>query len=468
MDWINFISRILLTDSYKLGHWRQYPPGTEIIRSYFESRGGEFAWTTFFGLQYILKQYLVGKVFDIADIEEAAEFCRAHFGDPTLFNESGWVRMLDKHGGRLPISISAVPEGTLVNTRNALMTVFNTDPEFPWLTNHLETLLVQVWYPMTVATYSREVKKVILRYLHQTGDPGLIDFKFHDFGFRGASSVETAAIGDAAHLVSFMGTDTIPGILLAKHFYGAEMAGFSIPASEHSTITAWTRAGEGDAMENMLDQHPMGAVACVSDSFDIFKACADIWGTRLKKKIMERAGTLVVRPDSGDPATTDLAVIEILGDKFGTSVNEKGFKVLPPQIRMIQGDGVNLQTIGEILELLKVNGWAADNIAFGCGGALLQKHDRDTQKCAFKCSAATVDGVERPVWKDPVTDPGKVSKRGRLKLVRTMGAHAAVYETRAPWKDGDDVLVEVFRNGELLVDYSFDDVRARAGSSYTI
>jgi nicotinamide phosphoribosyltransferase len=440
------INPIVLSDSYKVSHWKQYPKNTEYVYSYFESRGGEFPYTIFFGLQYFLKNYLKAIVITERDILEAKD----------LF--------LEKHWGCLPISIKAVPEGTKVPVSNVLMTVENTDPKCYWLTNYLETLLVQVWYPTTVATQSYAIKQNILRYLRETGDEAGIMFKLHDFGFRGVSSVESAAIGGAAHLVNFMGTDTMAAFKMLRDFYKCPMAGFSIPAAEHSTICSWGRENENKAMENMLDQYPEGLVACVSDSFNIFKACEDIWGTQLKDKVMNRNGTLVIRPDSGDPASTVLEVMRILDKKFGSTVNAKGFKVLDPHVRVIQGDGVNHDSINAILENLKNNGFSADNLAFGMGGALLQKLNRDTQNFAFKCSSVTIDGKDRDVSKTPITDTGKFSKSGKLKLIRYEGSHGSVLQTVTQDRPGKDLLVEVFRDGEILKEYTLDEVRANASN----
>lgn len=451
-------NRILLTDSYKVTHWRQYPPGTETVYSYFESRGGWFPETVFFGLQYVIERHLAGAVVTRGHIDEAEGFFAAHFGDPDLFHRAGWEHVLRAHGGRLPVCIRAVPEGTPVPVRNVLMTVENTDPRCFWLTNYIETLLVQIWYPCTVATLSREMKRRIAGYLERTGDPGIAALKLHDFGFRGASSVESAAIGGAAHLVSFDGGDTLAACTLARDVYGAGMAGRSIPAAEHSTITAWGRERELDAFENVLEQYPHGVVSCVSDSYDVFGACAELWGERLRDKVLGREGTLVVRPDSGDPPEVVVRVLDILGERFGAERNAKGYKLLPPQIRVIQGDAVDYDMVDAILGRMERAGWSADNVTFGMGGALLQRLDRDTQKFALKCSAVTVDGETRLVWKDPVTDPGKVSKRGRLKLVREDGAFRTVPESHA----GTDELVEVFRDGELRVRHRFDEIRARA------
>jgi nicotinamide phosphoribosyltransferase len=450
---------ILLTDSYKGSHYKQYPPGTERVYSYFESRGGRWGEVVFFGLQYYLKRYLAGRQVDAAKIDEAEAIFAKHFGGTSFFNRAGWEHIIREHGGRLPVHIKAVPEGSVIPNHNVLMTIENTDPRCYWLTNYLETLLVQVWYGSTVATQSREMKKILVRFLEQTGDPALADFKMHDFGFRGVSSVETAGVGGAAHLVSFRGTDTMAGLLVARDYYGCEMAGFSIPAAEHSTITSWGRERETDAYANMLDQFPQGAVAVVSDSYDIFRACRDLWGGTLRDKVLRRDGLLVIRPDSGEPTRIVPEVLDILGDRFGHATNAKGYKVLNPRVRIIQGDGIDFDSLIAILDAMKAKGWSADNIAFGSGGGLLQKLNRDTLKFAFKCSSATVTGTERDVFKQPVTDNGKRSKAGRLKLVRTGGAYATV----PPQAPGDDVLVDVFRDGELLRDWSFADIRVLAG-----
>ena len=458
-DWLNNIC--WLTDSYKVSHFKQYPPGTRRVYSYFESRSGStYPEVCFFGLRYFLERYLAGEVVTSEKIDAAESLFRQHFGGD-VFNRAGWQHILDKHGGRLPIVIKAVPEGTIVPESNVLMTVENTDDEAYWLTNWLETLLVQVWYPSTVATQSRAMKQVLLRYLRETGDPNLISFKLHDFGFRGVTCPEQAALGGAAHLVNFQGTDTIPGLLLSRQFYGCEMAGFSIPAAEHSTITSWGEERELDAMRNMLMQYPTGLVACVSDSFDIFRACSDYWGGTLKDAVLARDGVLVVRPDSGDPPTVVVEVLRRLGESFGTTTNSLGFRVLHPKVRVIQGDGIDFAMLGKILSAMKEAGWSADNIAFGSGGGLLQKLNRDTQRFAFKCSSVVVGDQEREVFKRPVTDDGKKSKAGRLKLICDGDVRfRTVPESQATNRPNE--LRVVFENGRLAERDSFTEIRQRA------
>ena len=407
---------ILLTDSYKLTHWQMYPVGIEKVYSYFESRGGQFPATVFFGLQYLMKKHLEGVVITQEMVDYAEMIAEKHLGDKKLFNRRGWEIIVKEHQGKLPISIKAVPEGMVVPFRNVLMTIENLIPECYWLTSALETLLVHLWYSCTVATLSMNIKKSIMSYLDETGTPTLIDLKLHDFGFRGASSAESAAIGDAAHLLSFQGTDTISGLLLAREYYNADMPGVSIPATEHTVMTALGEEREAETVEHILNAFPSGYLSIVIDSYDTFRACREIFGGKFKEKILARNGTVVIRPDSGNPEEVVIKVLEILGDKFGVEKNAKGYYILPQQVRIIQGDNVNYDSIRRILEIMKQHHWSADNITFGMGGALLQMINRDTQQFAFKSSSMTINGIECEISKSPITDPKKVSKAVSLSL----------------------------------------------------
>ena len=325
---MNLINTILNTDSYKISQFRQYPPNTTQISSYIESRGGDFDEVVFYGLQMFLKQYL-SKPITQEMIDEADMFAQAHFGGPML-NKEGWQYILDTHDGYLPIRVKAIPEGTVIKTQNVMVNVENTDPKCYWLTSYIETkLLRSIWYPLTVATKSREVKKVIKSYLELTADDDALlglDFKLHDFGARGVSSLESAGIGGSAHLVNFQGTDTIEGALYAMRYYNTkDMPGFSVPASEHSTITSWTRPKEKNAYENMFNQfggeYPI--VSVVSDSYDVFHAVENIWGDELKDMVTASGSMLVVRPDSGEPAEVVAKIALLLDAKFGSTLNDK-------------------------------------------------------------------------------------------------------------------------------------------------
>jgi len=302
----------------------------------------------------------------------------------------------------------------------------------------------------------------------------------HDFGCRGVGNPEGAALGGSAHIVNFNGSDTVPALDFIQEYYNTDnILAFSIPASEHSTITSWGEVNEVKAMENMLDSYPTGLVACVSDSFDIIRACEEYWGTQLKDKIMSRNGRLVIRPDSGDPVQTLKKVFNILWEKFPGTINDKGFKVLHPNVRVIQGDGVNYESIKDILDMTVSEGFSVENIAFGMGGALLQKVDRDTQKFAFKCSHIVINGEDVDVRKNPVEidEHGnrvasfKQSKAGRLKLMKRNLKDLPVeeqekffeYFTQQHSEDeiGDE-LITVFENGHLLKEWTFEEIRERA------
>lgn len=454
---------VLKSDGYKPSHALQYPKGTTKIVSYLESRGGLFPETTFFGLQGIIKQHLLQRITR-QHVDRAEAIFKKYYGNDKIFDRAKFDYIVNELDGRWPVRIFAVREGTTVPTKNILMRIENTDPNCYWVTNYLETILMQIWYPITVATYSRQAKKVIKKYLEETGDPFLLQFKLHDFGFRGVSSYETSAIGAAAHLVNFDGTDTISGIEYAMAMYEADVCGFSIPASEHSTITSWCREGEIAAYENMLNIYPTGFAACVSDSWDIKNAVSNIWGGVLKEKVLQRDGTLVIRPDSGDPVEITLDVVQLLWDKFGGITNSKGYKVLDPHVRIIQGDGVDLETIEAILANFKKHGFSADNIAFGSGGKLLQAHTRDDQKFAIKCCFAVVNGVGVDVYKDPATDPGKVSKKGVHKLAGLYDEEDKLigFETIPDTLENEmieDLLELVYEKGELIREQTFEEIR---------
>lgn len=445
---------ILNSDSYKYSQYSQYPLKTKGIFSYIESRGGKHDETLFFGLQMFLKDYLMNPI-QKNDIDIAEEIITSH-GEP--FYRDGWKYVLKEHGGYLPVRIRAVPEGSVIPTKNVLLTIENTDSNCYWLTSFLETsLLRSIWYPTTVATNSYFIKKLILSYLIRNGDPNLIDFKLHDFSSRGVSSLESSGIGGLAHLVNFKGTDNITSLIYGRQFYHEEMAGLSIPAMEHSTVTSWGRENEVEAYRNMLNLYakPNAIVACVSDSYDIYNACDKLWGEELREHVIQSGATIVIRPDSGNPVEVNLKCAQILDNRFGSTLNSNGYKVLN-NVRLIQGDGVTFDMIDRVLHVLEKNGFSADNISFGQGGGLLQDVNRDDQKFAMKCSSINIDGTWNDVYKDPITDSGKTSKKGRLQLIKNNeGQYQTVPER--PWNK--DVLETVYEDGNLLIDTTLNEVK---------
>ena len=415
-------SILIDTDAYKNSHYLQVPNDMEYTSFYMEARKNPWGpLITFFGYEHILED--LTQQITKPGIEEAYEYWHAL---DIAFPRQLMDRLVDKHHGFLPLRIQAVLPGTRLPHKNVLMQVMNTDPEFYWLPGWVETKLLRVWYPATVCTLSGTIRDDIRRMLELTSDTPEeeLPYKLHDFGSRGSTSVESAQIGGAAHLVNFKGTDTGVALHHIMRFYDIDSKAnkaASVPAAEHSTITAWGREFEKEAYENMLDKfgntHPLLAV--VSDSYNIYNAVDNIWGRELKDKVVEMGATLVVRPDSGDPVSVPVEVVEKLDKAFGHTINHKGYKVLN-HVRVIQGDGVNRDSINSIMNKLVAKGYSISNIAFGMGGALLQKLDRDTLGFAMKQSAVCRSGVWYDTYKDPITDVGKSSKKGTAGVTNSI------------------------------------------------
>lgn len=458
---INMNNILLDTDAYKVSMWQQYPPNTEYVSSYVEARKSALGRVTFYGLQGILKELTTPIT------AEEVEFANDYWMFQGLpFNRDGWMYIVEEHGGKLPLKIQAVSEGTRMEAGNVLVQVINTDPKVPWLTTWVETKLMRVWYPTTVATLSARIREKIKAALELTADDAMAElpFKLHDFGSRGVSSNESAGIGGSAHLLNFNGTDTGAALIYAMQNYNASVlsSAGSIPAAEHSTITSWGRENEANAYRNMLDQFGSGLVAVVSDSYDLMNAIDNIWGDELKDKVEAMEGMLIVRPDSGDPNTIPLEVIKRLDAKFGSTLNTKGYKVLN-NVRAIQGDGINEVSIDTIISSLINAGYSISNIAFGMGGALLQEPTRDTLSFAMKASAAKINNEWDDVYKDPITDPGKTSKKGRLALVLNSEDELVTIREDELVDVNRNMLFTVFENGEMPQPLQqWDSIVARA------
>ena len=454
---------ILLTDSYKLTQWPMYPDGTENNSAYFESRpGAKYPYTVAFGLQMILKRYFEGVVVNKQDIDLAEKFADAHFGMTGVFNRKMWERIAYVHNGKLPIRIKAAPEGLVIPTGNVLFHVQATDKECAALVSPCETIITHFWHPSNVATISHDLRVFFKKHFDETVDDDqafLLAFMLHDFGFRGTSSVESAGMGGAGHLVNFMGTDTIIGITYAQRYYNAGMVGFSVPASEHSVMCSEGKDGELEMIRRLIKIYPKGILSVVSDSYSIVRVLTE-YLPLLKDEILARDGKFVVRPDSprfeGDTAANQILwIAQELEKTFGSTVNKKGFKILNPKVGIIYGDGLSVDEIKEAVELLVANGWAVSTCVFGMGGGLLQKHNRDTQRNAFKCSAQFRDGKWIDNQKQPL-DITKSSKKGLLKLVREGDS----YTTVGINDPREDVLVTVFENGNMVKEWTWDEVKA--------
>ncbi len=460
----------LLTDSYKVTHHYFYPKGTEKIYSYLESRtGAQFNKTIFYGLQYIIKKYLTGKVVTEEKVLEAEKIIQTHIAD-NIFNTDDWMYIANDLDGKLPIEIKAVPEGTPVDVGNVLMTVENTDKRCYWLPNYLESLLLQVWYPSTVATLSAEVRKLCNFYLEVTGSSkDNLDFMLHDFGYRGASSTESSKLSGSAHLLNFSGTDTIPALSIPQNYYNDQnIYGFSVQATEHSVMTSQGPKHEIDQVINVINNARDGILSIVIDSYNyrnfLENACTTGYelNTHINKFLNKTEGNKIVfRPDSGEPVSTTIDCLEMIGEGFGTHKTSEGYKVFNANVGLLWGDGLDYHKIRDILFGMKTNGWAAENIIFGMGGGLHTSVNRDTQRNAFKCSAQKRNGQWYDIFKKPL-DSSKKSKSGRFKLQFEDNAFKTV-PINTP---GEDCLQLVFKNGEIISEDTFENIKNRT-QTYT-
>lgn len=455
------------SDSYKYSHPWQYPPGSTSMFAYYESRKkSKHPYAMLVGLQYIIKRYLTEHILP-EHVVQAQGLLLKH-GEP--FHYEGWMHIATEHGGRLPLRIRAVPEGLPIPTDNVLMTTESTCEQTPWVVGWVETQLARVWGCSTVATRGREMKKLLYKHLLETcDDPDeVIKFALHCFGGRGVGAREVAALHSAGHQVNFMGTDTFMSIPLILDYYGTVdniMPSFSLPAAEHSTISAWGRLHELEAFEAMLDTFgkdwPM--VAVVSDTYDVRNAITEYWGRKLRDKVINMNAKLLVRLDSGDPIQGIKNAIDWLDYAFGSSHNGKGWKTLN-HVGIVQGDAVTMESMPGMLQAVRDMGYSTEILSLGSGGGLLQKITRDDLDVAYKLSSITVDGQIRSVQKNPITDPGKASKPGRLDLI--LDTDTGEFRTmQIGWGLNHlvgTVMNTVFLNGEDVFTQNWNQVRENA------
>ena len=467
------------TDSYKFSHPAQYPKGTDRLMSHIFSRGGDYEELQWFGLQLVIKEHLLRQLTH-KQVDNIIAFQKEHFFGVEIEElEIALRAVVDDYDGYMPLKIRAIPEGTVLPTKQLLATVESAvaDERIIALTTYMETMLMRVWAPTTVATTSYHIKKIIYDALVRTADDAdaEIGFKLHDFGSRGVSSMESAAFNGAAHLVNFLGSDTTVGIMAANIGYHEKMAGYSIFATEHSTTTSFGRDGEERFLDQVFDKvaKPGAIFATVADSYDIMNFVENI-APKFKQRLRESGAIWVIRPDSGDPVETPVELIRRLARIFGFTYNRKGYKVLD-NVRVIQGDGIDIDDVKAIVDLMLAENWSISNIAFGMGGGLLQKNNRDTLKFAMKaCARHDADGwhdiskdptiYDAKTWK-PLRSSFKKSMAGRLELMRKGDDFKTVRieEVAALEAQGYTAMLEtVYDNGVLVRDMTFEEVRENA------
>lgn len=484
---------LLLTDGYKVDHRRQYPDQTTLVYSNWTPRKSRIEGldeVVFFGLQYFIKKYIIHdfeEFFFKKPKEEVVKKYSRRINNYLGENQVGTKHIEDLHDlGYIPMVFKALPEGVSVPLRVPMFTMYNTIPEFFWLTNYFETLLSAViWLPCNSATIAREYRKVLDKYADETSSvPDFVNWQGHDFSMRGMGGIEAAVTSAAGHLLSFTGSDTIPAIDFFEEYYNAnsdtELIAGSVAATEHSVMCMGTTEGECETFKRLITEvYPKGIVSIVSDTWDLWKVLTD-YLPKLKEDIIAREGKVVIRPDSGDPVdiicgnpngkneNEKKGVIELLWDVFGGSVNEKGYKELVPQIGAIYGDSITVARATQIGERLKEKGFASTNVVLGIGSFTYQYNTRDTFGFAMKATYGEVDGEGRAIFKDPITDDGtKKSAKGLMKIDLVDGVYHLT--DNVSWqeeKQGE--LKEVFRDGKLLIDQTLTEIRARVKSEINI
>ena len=480
---------LLYTDGYKVDHRRQYPDNTTLVYSNWTPRKSRLEGidkVVFFGLQFFIKKYILedfqNNFFNQPKDQIVARYARRinNYLGP---NEVGTEHIAALHDlGYLPMVIKALPEGVSVPIRVPMFTMYNTLPEFFWLTNYFETLLsATVWMPCTSATLAKKYRTILDHYAQKTSSiPEFVDWQGHDFSMRGMAGLEAGTMSSAGHLLSFTGTDTIPTVDFLEEYYNAnsdeELVGGSVAATEHSVMCMGTNSGELETFKRLVTEvYPGGIVSIVSDTWDLWKVLTE-YLPALKQEILARDGKVVIRPDSGDPvdiicgnpngktAIERKGVVESLWDTFGGQTNDKGYKELDSHIGAIYGDSITLARAEQICSRLEQKGFASTNVVLGIGSFTYQYNTRDTFGFAMKATYGEVEGVGREIFKDPITDDGtKKSAKGLIKVTLENGEY--VLHDQVSWaeeKQGE--FREVFRDGKLLVDWTLAEIRAQIRS----
>ena len=448
---------LLDSDSYKMGHFRGYRIGTTTVYSYIESRGGRYPATVWSGLQPLLYAKLGQDITDEM-IAEAKAFAPAH-GLP--FNQAGWQKIVNHHKRKLPLLIRAVPEGLLVPVRNVLFTIENLDMDCPWLTSYVETMILRdVWTASTIASRIFYMKRKLKKFFDDFSDNPLSPFALIDFSARGCMGRDHSMLGGVAHLMHFQASDNLSAIRHANYYYFDDMAAQSVNATEHSIACSYGLRNDDDYIRESLDRmvEPGQILSLVGDTWNIFRFAERL--VAHKDEIAAKNISIVCRPDSGERWNVLPSVLKILAEGFGTEKNSKGREVLNMNVKVLWADGMNETTITEPFEIAESLNIAPDSVMTGAGGGLMTADlDRDTNQWAMKASAIIINGEELDIRKIPVTDPEKVSKKGRFSLVRD---HVSgEFKTIHPLDDveGDDLLEMRFISGLVQNPTTLKDMR---------
>ena len=463
-----------MADSYKAGHFMMMP-GITSATAYGEFRKGypglEDQRIVFYGLRHIIETYLEHQ-WTIEEVEAAEKFYATHNAGftPYPFPKGLFLKFVKENNGYFPVKVEALPEGTVIYLHTPIYQI-TAEGEYAVLCTFLETLMTQVWYPSTVATLSRHARTIISSFFDRTVDDEnrwKLDSRLHDFGYRGCTCQEQAVLGGTSHLLNFTGSDTMPACYHAQfNLNGGKPVGSSIPATEHSVMTSFP--DEITAVRHMLTmfgQNPLvnqlGILATVGDSYnykDFLEKVVPVAAAEFKGKF----GLWVIRPDSGNPVQCVLDGLKAAETVFGAMVNKKGFKVIN-NAAVIQGDGIDIKDMARILGKVEKAGYSVENVAFGMGGGLLQKINRDTLSMATKLSHITYAGTgeSRDLLKKPATDGGKNSLPGVMKVVQEPeNPVLKVYPAETDTTGMRNMLEVVYDRGPVSHNWPlFDDLKA--------
>jgi nicotinamide phosphoribosyltransferase len=498
---------LLLTDGYKTGHHQQYPKGTTLVYSNFTPRSNKYApkgcdQVVSFGQQMVMQQIheaFQKDFFSKPKDEVCGEMKRElsmYLG--TDYDVSHFEALHDL--GYLPIAVKALPEGTLVPIKVPVLTIYNTHPDFYWVTNYLETILSNLlWKPMTSATIAHTYRKVLTKWQEKTDaeKSWFIDWQGHDFSMRGMDSAEAVISSGLGHLTSFLGSDSLPTIYGARKFYGAtDVVCGSVNATEHSVMCAGGKEDEVETFRRLLETYPTGILSVVSDTWDLWKVCTQHVVT-LKEEILARDGKLVIRPDSGDPVdilcgllpySSELSaeemrhpsykgVIELLWDVFGGTVNEQGYKVLDSHIGAIYGDSITIDRADEICRRLEAKGFASTNVVLGIGSFTYQYNTRDTFGFAMKATYVELEVpkfgefldqnlnteiIGREIFKDPITDDGTKKSATGLLHVTKHNENGYMLVDKVSWEtEANGELQTIYKDGKFENTTTLSEIRDR-------
>lgn len=466
---------ILDTDSYKNDHGRMLPQNTTKMFStiIFRKPNKYAGFTKFLGIQYFIKEYLLEPITLEMINEAEIEITQQGY----VFDRKRWEYILKKHNGFMPLDIKSVEEGMIIPVGVPAVTIENTDNNCAWLVSYIETSIQRtIWKMTTVASISKNLHDYLSEIMFKHEGHKNVDYHLHNFGARGADSFEVDIMSGISHASGgFRGSDSLQTNRAIKYYYNTKIPYLSsVIASEHSVMCANSDPETKDdfkAVVKMIDlleeniENNLGTpiVSIVGDTYDIYRMAEEYIGIRLKHRIMElgaKGGRVVLRPDSGEPKKICLEVINILMDKFGYSINKNGYKVLPEYIRVLQGDGINQDSIREIVCELENNNISLDNLLFGMGGGLTHEAGRDEFSCSMKATAIEYDGKWHDLQKDPITDIAKRSPKGRVTTY--LNHNKEIYYERVELKEFNPELIDlmstIFKNGKLLKEYTFEDV----------